>query len=58
MDSIETALKINTTEPQGTCNVTCIIQLVGGWLVKIMNDLETLLHELFEGKSSILSISS
>ena len=45
---IEITLKINTTEPQETSNVMCIIQLVGGWLVKTMNDLETLLHELFE----------
>ena len=54
METIETAQSsITTEEVTGTCTV--ILRLVGGWLTKTMEDLDKLLKEIFQDKSSILA---
>ena len=51
MEAIENAQK--SKEGTGTCKVT--LRLVGGWLTKTMEDLDKLLKEIFQDKSSILA---
>ena len=54
MESIETAQKsLTTKEEAGACTVT--IRLVGRWLAKTMDDLDKLLKEIFQDKSSVLA---
>ena len=54
MESIETAQKsLTTKEEAGACTVT--IRLVGSWLKKTMDDLDKLLKEIFQDKSSVLA---
>ena len=54
MESIETAQKsLTTKEEAGACTVT--IRLVGRWLEKTMDDLDKLLKEIFQDKSSVLA---
>ena len=49
MESIQNAQK----SKEGLCKVT--LRLVGGWLEKTMKDLDRLLKEIFQDKSSILA---
>ena len=51
--SIEKAHTSLTTKGTGVCTVT--IRLVGGWLEKTMEDLDRLLVEIFQDKTSILA---
>ena len=51
METIENAQKLK--EGNGACKVT--LRLVGGWLTKTMEDLDKLLKEIFQDKSSILA---
>ena len=51
MDTIKKAQKPN--KGSGMCTVT--LHLVGGWLIKTMEDLERLLKEIFQDKSSVLA---
>ena len=54
MHSIENAQKsLTTKEGTGVCTVT--LRLVGGWLSKTMDDLDKLLKEIFQDKSSVLA---
>ena len=54
MQTIETAQRsLTTKEEAGACTVT--IRLVGGWLAKTMDDLDKLLKEIFQNKSSVLA---
>ena len=54
MHSIENAQKSLTTgQETGACTVT--LRLVGGWLTKTMDDLDKLLKEIFQDKSSVLA---
>ena len=54
MQSIENAQKsLTTKEGTGVCTVT--LRLVGGWLTKTMDDLDKLLKEIFQDKSSVLA---
>ena len=54
MQSIENAQKLHTTRQEtGACTVT--LRLVGGWLSKTMDDLDKLLKEIFQDKSSVLA---
>ena len=54
MKSIENAQKsLTTKEETGACTVT--LRLVGGWLSKTMDDLDKLLKEIFQDKSSVLA---
>ena len=54
MQTIETAQKsLTTKEEAGACTVT--IRLVGRWLAKTMDDLDKLLKEIFQDKSSVLA---
>ena len=54
MLSIENAQKSLTTKQEtGACTVT--LRLVGGWLSKTMDDLDKLLKEIFQDKSSVLA---
>ena len=54
MQSIENAQKsLTTKEGTGVCTVT--LRLVGGWLSKTMDDLDKLLKEIFQDKSSVLA---
>ena len=54
MQSIENAQKLLTTgQETGACTVT--LRLVGGWLSKTMDDLDKLLKEIFQDKSSVLA---
>ena len=50
-ETIENAQK--SKEGTGVCTVT--LRLVGGWLTKTMEDLDKLLKEIFQDKSSILA---
>ena len=54
MQSIENAQKSLTTK-EGTGACTVILRLVGGWLTKTMDDLDKLLKEIFQDKSSVLA---
>ena len=51
VETIENAQK--SEEGTGACKVT--LRLVGGWLTKTMEDLDKLLKEIFQDKSSILA---
>ena len=51
MEIIENAQK--SKEGTGACTVT--LRLVGGWLTKTMEDLDKLLKEIFQDKSSVLA---
>ena len=51
METIENAHK--SKEGTGACTVT--LRLVGGWLPKTMEDLDKLLKEIFQDKSSVLA---
>ena len=51
METIENAQK--SKEGTGACKVT--LRLVGGWLAKTMEDLDKLLKEIFQDKSSVLA---
>ena len=51
METIENAQK--SKEGTGACKVT--LRLVGGWLTKTMEDLDKLLKEIFQDKSSVLA---
>ena len=51
METIENAQK--SLEGTGACTVT--LRLVGGWLPKTMEDLQKLLKEIFQDKSSVLA---
>ena len=51
MEIIENAQK--SIEGTGACTVT--LRLVGGWLTKTLEDLDKLLNEIFQDKSSILA---
>ena len=51
METIENAHK--SKEGTGACTVT--LRLVGGWLTKTMEDLNKLLKEIFQDKSSVLA---
>ena len=51
MEIIENAQK--SKEGTGACKVT--LRLVGGWLTKTMEDLDKLLKEIFQDKSSVLA---
>ena len=54
MQSIENAQKSLTTRQETeACTVT--LRLVGGWLSKTMDDLDKLLKEIFQDKSSVLA---
>ena len=53
METIETAQKSKEGTGHGACPVT--LRLVGGWLKKTMEDLDKLLEETFQDKSSILA---
>ena len=55
MDAIEQAQQSQSTtsERQGLCTVK--LRLVGGWLVRTMEDLEKLVNEIFREKSHVLS---
>ena len=50
-ETIENAQKLE--EGTGACKVT--LRLVGGWLTKTMEDLDKLLKEIFQDKSSVLA---
>ena len=50
METIENAQK--SKDGTGACTVT--LRLVGGWLTKTIEDLDKLLKEIFQDKSSIL----
>ena len=54
MQSIENAQKSLTTK-EGTGASTVTLRLVGGWLSKTMDDLDKLLKEIFQDKSSVLA---
>ena len=54
MQSIENAQK-SLTMGQETGACTVILRLVGGWLTKTMEDLDKLLKEIFQDKSSVLA---
>ena len=54
MQSIENAQKSLTTR-QETVACTVTLRLVGGWLTKTMDDLDKLLKEIFQDKSSVLA---
>ena len=54
MQSIEKAHKSLTTR-QETVACTVTLRLVGGWLTKTMDDLDKLLKEIFQDKSSVKS---
>ena len=54
MQSIEKAHKSLTTR-QETVACTVTLRLVGGWLTKTMDDLDKLLKEIFQDKSSVLA---
>ena len=51
IDTIKNAQKSN--DGSGMCTVT--LHLVGGWLIKTMEDLEKLLKEIFQDRSSVLA---
>ena len=54
IESIENAQKsLSSKEGAGVCTVT--LRLVGGWLDKTMEDLDKLLKEIFQDKSSVLA---
>ena len=55
MQTIETAQKLLTTEEGTGAACTVTIRLVGGWLTKTMDDLDKLLKEIFQDKSSVLA---
>ena len=55
MQTIETAQKSLTTEEGTGAACTVTIRLVGGWLTKTMDDLDKLLKEIFQDKSSVLA---
>ena len=55
MESIETAQKSLTTKEGTRAACTVTIRLVGGWLAKTMDDLDKLLKEIFQDKSSVLA---
>ena len=55
MQSIKNAQKSLTTKEPGTEMCTVTLRLVGGWLSKTMDDLDKLLKEIFQNKSSILA---
>ena len=55
MQSIETAQKSLTIEEGTGAACTVTIRLVGGWLTKTMDDLDKLLKEIFQDKSSVLA---
>ena len=55
MESIETAQKSLTTKEGTGAACTVTIRLVGGWLEKTMDDLDKLLKEIFQDKSSVLA---
>ena len=51
----ETIESLTTIPVEGTKLCTVTLRLVGGWLEKTMEDLEKLLKEIFQDKSSILA---
>ena len=55
VQSIENAQKSLTTKEPGTETCTVTLRLVGGWLTKTMDDLNKLLKEIFQDKSSVLA---
>ena len=55
MQSIKNAQKSLTRKEPGTEMCTVTLRLVGGWLSKTMDDLDKLLKEIFQNKSSILA---
>ena len=52
METIENAFK-SIPQETGACTVT--LRLVGGWLEKTMQDLDKLLREIFQDKTSVLA---
>ena len=55
VQSIKNAQKSLTRKEPGTEMCTVTLRLVGGWLSKTMDDLDKLLKEIFQNKSSILA---
>ena len=51
----ETIESLTTIPVEGTKLCTVTLRLVGGWLTKTMEDLDKLLKEIFQEKSSILA---